>query len=58
VDVVAGSTNTKVFNITIHKMVEKIDIITNTIKESPEQIRDLITKTLLEAVNDANAVSL
>jgi len=58
VDVVAGSTNTKVFNITIHKMVEKLDVITNTIKESPEQIRDLITKTLMEAVNDANAVSL
>jgi len=58
VNEVTASGGVKNFYININKMVEKLDVITNTIKESPEQIRDLITKTLMEAVNDANAVAL
>lgn len=55
---VAASSGPKVFNININKLVERLDVVTNTMRESPEQIRDLITKALLEAVNDANAVVL
>ncbi|MGB9591058.1 MAG: phage tail tape measure protein, partial [Candidatus Kryptoniota bacterium] len=55
---VAASSGSKVFNININKLVERLDVVTHTIRESPEQIRELITKALLEAVNDANAVAL
>jgi hypothetical protein len=55
---VAASSGPKVFNININKLVERLDVVTNTMRESPEQIRELITKALLEAVNDANAVVL
>lgn len=46
----------KVFNLNINKMVEKIDIITNTIVDSKTDIKKYISETLIEAINDANMV--
>ena len=40
------------FNISINKLVEKIDISTTTIKEGGAAIKDEVAKALLEAVND------
>lgn len=40
------------FNISINKLVEKLDISTTTIKESGAAIKEEVAKALLEAVND------
>jgi hypothetical protein len=40
------------FNISINKLVEKLEISTTTIKEGGAAIKDEVAKALLEAVND------
>jgi hypothetical protein len=54
-----GSTNIEArqpvnFNIDINKLVEKIEITQNNIKDSAATIKEEVTKALIEAVNDFN----
>ena len=42
----------QIFNIDINKLVEKIEITQNNIKDSADQIKEAVAKALIEAVND------
>jgi tape measure domain-containing protein len=42
----------QIFNIDINKLVEKVEITQNNIKDSADQIKEAVTKALIEAVND------
>jgi tape measure domain-containing protein len=54
-EIKAGSP--KVFNINIEKLVEKIDLKTSTLTESTVQIKEMVTKVLLQAINDTQIIS-
>lgn len=45
------------FNITIDKLVEKLNVTTNNMKEGSAEIKSLITKALVEATNDFQLMS-
>lgn len=49
---------TRVFNININNLVNTLEVITNTIKESPAQIRDIVAQALMEAVNDSQMAAV
>jgi len=44
----------KVFNVNIEKLIENFDINTTNIKESGAQLKEMIKKTILEAVTDVS----
>ena len=49
-----GSGSIRNINITIEKLVEKLEIRTTNLKESSERIQQVVEQALLSAVNDAN----
>jgi TP901 family phage tail tape measure protein len=50
----AGENRIKNVYIDIEKVVEKFTVQTTTLKESKQQIRDMVSEALIEAVNDVN----
>lgn len=53
---VTGTKNT-VINITIDKLVEKIEVVTNSTKEGINNLGEQVSKVLLGAVNDSQIVA-
>ena len=52
---VKGNNPTNIY-ITIDKMVDKFEIVTTTIRESSSEIKDLVARALVDAVNDVNLI--
>lgn len=47
----------KVFNINIDKLVERFEIVTNNMRETPQQIKDEVARALTAAVADAQIIA-
>lgn len=53
---VTGTKNTTI-NIQIGKLVEGLNFVTNNMQENAEQIKEIVVKTLIEAVNDSQILA-
>lgn len=51
---VSGGGSVKNININIERLVEKFEIVTNNLNQAPGEIKEMIQKVLLDAVNDVN----
>lgn len=51
------SSSPKIFNITISKLNEKIEINTTKLEQSASKVEEIMTKILLSVVNDANRIA-
>ena len=51
------SSSPKIFNITIGKLNEKIEINTTKLEQSASKVEEIMTKVLLSVVNDANRIA-